>query len=69
MSVYLTKNHLMGTEPVSSKCDSNGYRFYFGIEGCGECVVLTQTLNKLNTMPRSEITNAMSCSNWFAKSD
>eukprot|EP01084_Bolivina_argentea_P181103 312824_1 len=55
-------------QPISSTCDTNGYRFHFGIQGCGECIELTQSLNKLSAMTESQIFDEMAkCANWFAK--
>eukprot|EP01084_Bolivina_argentea_P317366 550240_1 len=56
------------TKPISIDCNTNGYQFDFTIEQCGECVGLTQTLNKLNTISSATFVNAMSsCVNWFSK--
>eukprot|EP01084_Bolivina_argentea_P107240 191754_1 len=56
------------TEPSFVNCDSNGYRFNFGIQGCGDCVSIVQSFNKINQMSDSEIINTIkSCANWVAK--
>eukprot|EP01084_Bolivina_argentea_P257173 433220_1 len=46
-------------EPVSINCNTTGFTFFFVIEGCGDCVTLTQSLNKIKEMEIYEKHNAI----------